>query len=333
MSQTAPHRDFFEVTNTDHLVDLCGEHDQHLALVEERLGLTLYPKGNRIYIEGEAKADVDRCKEIFAGLAGQLAAGRGLTAGDVGRAVSFIAKGAMFEVGKAKIYPRTSAQEAYLNTLRTSDMVFGLGPAGTGKTFLAVAVGMDMLLAGEVRRLILSRPAVEAGERLGFLPGDLREKVDPYLRPLYDSMERLLPAKVVERRIETNEIEVAPLAYMRGRTLDDAYAILDEGQNATSMQMKMFLTRMGENSRMVITGDPSQVDLPADVPSGLRVAERILEGVSGISFFRFSEDDVVRHALVSRIVKAYARADAAGATSAAKAGKSDGGSDRQGPAR
>jgi phosphate starvation-inducible PhoH-like protein len=196
-------------------------------------------------------------------------------------------------------------QANYLRAIEDNDMVFGLGPAGTGKTYLAVAKAVEKLMKGEVDRLILSRPAVEAGENLGFLPGDMREKIDPYLRPLYDAIDDMMPSDQVAKRMESGEIEIAPLAFMRGRTLSNACVILDEAQNTTAVQMKMFLTRLGENAQMVITGDLSQVDLPRGVRSGLRDALEVLHNVEGISFVQFSEKDVVRHCLVSRIVKAY----------------------------
>jgi phosphate starvation-inducible protein PhoH and related proteins len=206
---------------------------------------------------------------------------------------------------KKHVGPRTAGQVAYLKALRDKDLVFGIGPAGTGKTYLAVATAVQMLTAGKVDRIILSRPAVEAGERLGFLPGDLREKIDPYLRPLYDALHDMLPGEQVVKRLTSGEIEIAPLAFMRGRTLANAFIILDEGQNTTAMQMKMFLTRLGENSRMVVTGDLSQVDLPPGMRSGLRDAVDALQGVDGISFINFTSTDVVRHPLVSRMVDAY----------------------------
>ncbi|MFT8807689.1 PhoH family protein [Gluconobacter sp.] len=203
------------------------------------------------------------------------------------------------------IAPRSHGQAAYMEMLANTDMVFGIGPAGTGKTYLAVAQAVGMLLAGQVDRIILSRPAVEAGERLGFLPGDMREKIDPYLRPLYDALHDMMPGDQVVRRMGTGEIEVAPLAFMRGRTLAHSYVILDEAQNTTAAQMKMFLTRMGEGTRMAITGDLSQIDLPNGVSSGLREAVETLEGIKGIGITRFSSEDVVRHPLVARIVDAY----------------------------
>ena len=206
---------------------------------------------------------------------------------------------------KRQIRPRTATQGAFIEAMNSHDMVFGLGPAGTGKTFLAVAKAVSEMLAGNVDRIILTRPAVEAGENLGFLPGDLKDKIDPYLRPLYDALYDMLPADVVDKKLESGEIEIAPLAYMRGRTLSHAVVILDEAQNTTGMQMKMFLTRLGEGSRMIINGDLTQTDLPRGVTSGLIEATRILKDVSEIGFVEFTEQDVVRHGLVSKIVKAY----------------------------
>ena len=206
---------------------------------------------------------------------------------------------------KRQIRPRTATQGAFIEAMNSHDMVFGLGPAGTGKTFLAVAKAVSEMLAGNVDRIILTRPAVEAGENLGFLPGDLKDKIDPYLRPLYDALYEMLPADVVDKKLESGEIEIAPLAYMRGRTLSHAVVILDEAQNTTGMQMKMFLTRLGEGSRMIINGDLTQTDLPRGVVSGLIEATRILKDVPEIGFVEFTEQDVVRHGLVSKIVKAY----------------------------
>jgi len=230
----------------------------------------------------------------------------------VSASVTFDRDGITSEAGEISIptkrrivFPRSVRQAEYIKMMQTYDLVFGLGPAGTGKTYLAVAYGVSLLLSGQIDRIILSRPAVEAGEKLGFLPGDMREKVDPYLRPLYDAMHDMLPAEQVVKRMSNGEIEVAPLAFMRGRTLSNAFVILDEAQNTTPIQMKMFLTRLGMNSRMVITGDLTQVDLPAGVLSGLKDAIRALEGVKEIGYLTFGEDDVVRHSLVSKIVYAY----------------------------
>jgi phosphate starvation-inducible PhoH-like protein len=210
------------------------------------------------------------------------------------------------------VEPRTAAQKAYVEALLAHELAFGIGPAGTGKTYLAVAVGVSLFLAGEVERIVLSRPAVEAGERLGFLPGDMREKIDPYMQPLYDALNDFIPARQVQKLLEEKRIEIAPLAFMRGRTLAHAFVVLDEAQNATTMQMKMFLTRLGEGSRMVITGDRTQVDLPRGIASGLADAERILAGVPGVSFSYFTARDVVRHPLVARIIEAYGRDEGTG---------------------
>jgi phosphate starvation-inducible PhoH-like protein len=213
---------------------------------------------------------------------------------------------------KKSIEPRTEAQKAYVANLFGNELGFGIGPAGTGKTYLAVAVGVTMLISGAVEKIILSRPAVEAGERLGFLPGDMKEKIDPYMQPLYDALNDFLPAKQVQKLLEEKRIEIAPLAFMRGRTLSNAFVVLDEAQNSTTMQMKMFLTRLGAGSRMVITGDRTQVDLPRGTPSGLQDAERILAGVKGVSFNYFTAKDVVRHPLVARVIEAYERDEARG---------------------
>jgi phosphate starvation-inducible PhoH-like protein len=220
-------------------------------------------------------------------------------------------QGGRVEVGTRKklVEPRTAAQKAYVQALYANELCFGIGPAGTGKTYLAVAVGVNLFIGGHVDRIILSRPAVEAGERLGFLPGDMKEKVDPYMQPLYDALNDFLPSKQVQKLMEEKRIEIAPLAFMRGRTLSNAFVVLDEAQNATTMQMKMFLTRLGEGSRMVVTGDRTQVDLPKGTTSGLADAERILEGVTGVSFNYFTAKDVVRHPLVARIIEAYDRHD------------------------
>lgn len=318
--------DSFEIDDKIHMVELCGPADEFLAVLENRLGCDLIASGNRIYIKGDRETRI-QCLQIFERLAGRIATGHQLSQADVEREIRYTghfepnapgrrpkpplarpageAGSPALKVGKHNIYARTPAQASYLEALRRYDLVFGMGPAGTGKTFLAVAVGVELLQLQQVRRLILTRPAVEAGENLGFLPGTLEEKVDPYLRPLLDSLERLMSTKTVAQSRQFGSIEVAPLAYMRGRTLDDAYVILDEGQNATSMQMKMFLTRLGENSRMVVTGDPSQVDLPPNVESGLSAAARILRDLPEIGFCRFAEEDVVRHPLVGQIVRAY----------------------------
>ena len=278
---------------------LLGEHDRHLARIEQRLGVRLTARGNRVTIFG--KADVDAALRIADGPPPGPGEDPRLPLADL----------PAIRTRKGAIAPRSRTQATYMDCLQRHEMVFGVGPAGTGKTYLAVAQGVALLQAGRVDRIVLSRPAVEAGERLGFLPGDMKEKVDPYLRPLYDALHDMMPAEQVTRRLTSGEIEIAPLAFMRGRTLAHCYAILDEAQNTTPAQMKMFLTRMGEGTRMVITGDPSQVDLPSGQTSGLVEALSVLDGVDGIGVTRFAETDVVRHPLVGRIVQAYGRAEAA----------------------
>jgi phosphate starvation-inducible PhoH-like protein len=306
------------------LIDLCGEYDRNLAQIEHKLGVQILRRGNLLSVMGEADAR-ERAAEVLEGLYARLESGRGVGAGDVDGAIRLgrsgdgtgtragdqleMFQGGRVEVGTRKkiVEPRTEAQKAYVRALYQNELCFGIGPAGTGKTYLAVAVGVNLFIGGHVDRIILSRPAVEAGERLGFLPGDMKEKVDPYMQPLYDALNDFLPAKQVQKLMEEKRIEIAPLAFMRGRTLSNAFVVLDEAQNATGMQMKMFLTRLGEGSRMVITGDRTQVDLPKGTASGLAEAERILDGVEGVSFSYFTAKDVVRHALVARIIEAYDR--------------------------
>ena len=301
---------------------LYGEHDRNLANIEMRLGVRLGSRGNRLTISG-APERTEVAEAALGALWRRLQKGQPVGTAEVEAAMR-MAEGVAeadprlplqdlpaIRTRKGAIAPRTPAQAAYIDSLARSEMVFGVGPAGTGKTYLAVAQGVALLQAGRVDRIVLSRPAVEAGERLGFLPGDMKEKVDPYLRPLYDALHDMMPAEQLKRRMEAGEIEVAPLAFMRGRTLAHCYAILDEAQNTTAAQMKMFLTRMGEGSRMVITGDPTQVDLPPGTVSGLVEALRVLDGVPGIAVSRFAETDVVRHPLVGRIVAAYGRFDQA----------------------
>ncbi len=305
---------------------LYGEHDRHLSRIEMRLGVRLGSRGNRLTITGTPER-TEVAEAALADLWQRLQKGEHVGTAEVEAAMR-MAEGVQeadprlplqdipaIRTRKGAIAPRSPAQAAYMDMLARSEMVFGIGPAGTGKTYLAVAQGVALLQAGRVDRIVLSRPAVEAGERLGFLPGDMKEKVDPYLRPLYDALHDMMPAEQVKRRMEAGEIEVAPLAFMRGRTLAHCYAILDEAQNTTPAQMKMFLTRMGEGSRMVVTGDPTQVDLPPGQSSGLAEALSILDGVEGIAIARFAERDVVRHPLVGRIVAAYGRADATAARS------------------
>ena len=297
------------------LIDLCGEHDRNLADIEHKLHVQILRRGNQLAVIGE-EAPRQEAVEVLESLYQRLEQGRPVGAGDIDRELRMGAAPGdqleMFGSGpveiktrKKLVEPRTDAQRAYVRALFGHELCFGIGPAGTGKTYLAVAVGVSMYLGGHVDRIILSRPAVEAGERLGFLPGDMKEKVDPYMQPLYDALNDFLPAKQLARLMEEKTIEIAPLAFMRGRTLSNAFVVLDEAQNATSMQMKMFLTRLGEGSRMVVTGDRSQVDLPRGVTSGLGEAERLLTSVAGISFSYFTARDVVRHPLVAAIIDAY----------------------------
>ena len=298
---------------------LLGQYGQNLALIERRLGVTADQRGNQVTIVG-SRAACEQARRVLEGLYERLKRGDELVSGDVEGAVRLaIAQGSLFDFDPAGARPsfeeinlrkrpvraQTAAQDAYIRALKRDTLVFGIGPAGTGKTWLAVAHAAQLFERKEVDRIILSRPAVEAGERLGFLPGDLREKVDPYLRPIYDALYDLMDSRIVERALQAGEIEIAPLAFMRGRTLTNAVIILDEAQNTTSMQMKMFLTRLGENSRMIITGDPSQVDLPNGQTSGLAEAARLLDGVEGIAQVKFTAEDVIRHELVARIVAAY----------------------------
>ncbi|MEC9346227.1 MAG: PhoH family protein [Pseudomonadota bacterium] len=289
---------------------LFGDHDQNLARIEQLLGVRLTTRGNRVLIGGEPD-DCDRARGILSGLYARLVSGQSVAPRDVDDAVRLgsdaeIAGGVVINTRKRPIRPRSQNQIQYARHLLERELSFGIGPAGTGKTYLAVAAAVNLMLARKVDRIVLSRPAVEAGERLGFLPGDLKDKVDPYLRPLYDALYDMLPAEQVAAKLETGEIEVAPLAFMRGRTLANAFVILDEAQNTTPTQMKMLLTRLGENSRMAITGDLSQVDLPRDTRSGLRDAIDVLAGIDEIAFTWFDDRDVVRHPLVTRIVRAYA---------------------------
>src|ERR1700757_951801 len=298
------------------LPSLYGERDQHLDRIERQLGVSVTTRGNRLAISGPISA-TEAAHLALSQLYQRLKHGQEvdipaveaairLAQAEIGdRSLSFWREEAAFRTRKRRIMARSPGQSAYIKALRENELVFGLGPAGTGKTYLAVAAAVDLLMTGCVERLILSRPAVEAGERLGFLPGDLRDKVDPYLRPIFDALNDMLPADQLAKRLGSGEIEVAPIAFMRGRTLSHAFVILDEAQNTTPVQIKMFLTRLGEASRMVVTGDPTQVDLPAGVRSGLAEALETLHGIDGIATVRFSDRDVVRHELVARIVRAY----------------------------
>ncbi|MFA7428896.1 MAG: PhoH family protein [Rhodospirillaceae bacterium] len=301
-----------------------GPHNTNLERLEGTLGVSLATVGNEVVIEGQERG-VAAARSVLESLYQRARAGADIDQGEVDAAVRMLPPepatgtagsddgGGMEDLTirtrKRSIVPRTPTQADYIRAMRSSELVFGLGPAGTGKTYMAVAQAVTMKISGQVDRIILSRPAVEAGERLGFLPGDLREKVDPYLRPLYDALYDMLPGDTVAKAMESGEIEVAPLAFMRGRTLSNAFVILDEAQNTTPTQMKMFLTRLGENSRMVVTGDLSQVDLPMGAKSGLRDAAEVLAGVRGVGFVTFSRSDVLRHDLVTRIVHAYDKAD------------------------
>lgn len=301
-----------------------GSHDQNLAFLERRLGVEVTPSGNHVAIRGKPDA-VQQAKRVLETLLARVKRGEDVGLGDVDGAIRMTGDQAnLFGAGggprpgmtnistrKKTVVARTPAQDAYMRAFAKHELVFGIGPAGTGKTYLAVAHAVSLLERGEVDRIVLSRPAVEAGERLGFLPGDMREKVDPYLRPLYDALYDMLPPERVERGLESGVIEIAPLAFMRGRTLFNSVVILDEAQNATAMQMKMFLTRLGENSRMIVCGDATQIDLPSGQMSGLIEATRLLADVEGIAVCRFGEADVVRHELVGRIVRAYEASDRA----------------------
>jgi phosphate starvation-inducible PhoH-like protein len=304
------------------LIDLCGAYDAHLAAIEKALKVQIVRRGNQLSILGDADATAQAAgvlNTLYARLEGgrsvELAevesllrmgnsdAGTGVRQGD--QLEMPIPGGIEIQTRKKRVEPRTEAQKAYVQSLFDNELAFGIGPAGTGKTYLAVAVGVSMFIGGHVDKIILSRPAVEAGEKLGYLPGDMKDKVDPYMQPLYDALNDFLPGKQLARLLEEKHIEIAPLAFMRGRTLSNAYVVLDEAQNATSMQMKMFLTRLGKNSRMVITGDRTQVDLPRGTASGLADAERLLAAIPKISFNYFTSKDVVRHPLVAAIIEAY----------------------------
>ncbi|MEX0351249.1 MAG: PhoH family protein [Paracoccaceae bacterium] len=320
--EDAPKEVLLEFPDNRLLIDLCGEYDRNLAQIEEKLSVQILRRGNQLAILGDEAAQ-KQAEEVLEALYERLQDGRPVEAADVDRELRmgnseqgtgardgdqlemFTGEKVEIKTRKKLVEPRTDAQKAYVLSLFENELAFGIGPAGTGKTYLAVAVGVSMFITGLVDRIILSRPAVEAGEKLGYLPGDMKDKVDPYMQPLYDALNDFLPGKQLAKLIEEKKIEIAPLAFMRGRTLANAFVVLDEAQNATTMQMKMFLTRLGEGSRMVITGDRSQVDLPRGVPSGLADAERLLGDVPGISFNYFTAKDVVRHPLVAAIIEAY----------------------------
>jgi phosphate starvation-inducible PhoH-like protein len=313
---------FVEFPDNRLLIDLCGEYDRNLTDIEQKLSVQIVRRGNQLVVMGDEDAQ-KQAIEVLQALYTRLETGKDVEAADVDRELRMggsekgtgsragdqleMFKGGTVEIKTRKklVEPRTDAQKAYVQSLFNNELAFGIGPAGTGKTYLAVAVGVSMFIGGHVDRIILSRPAVEAGEKLGYLPGDMKDKVDPYMQPLYDALNDFLPGKQLAKLIEEKRIEIAPLAFMRGRTLANAFVVLDEAQNATTMQMKMFLTRLGEGSRMVITGDRSQVDLPRGVQSGLADAERLLKTIPNISFNYFTSKDVVRHPLVAAIIEAY----------------------------
>tara|TARA_Y200000002_G_scaffold152306_1_gene125910 strand:+ start:1102 stop:2103 length:1002 start_codon:yes stop_codon:yes gene_type:complete len=307
------------------MIDLCGQLDLNLAKIEHEISVQILRRGNVFEISG----DLDSCRlaeEVLQNLYSRLKSGKLLEPGDIDAIINMPEeifepdskinlKGhpqkkspyQIFEITTRKktILPRTSTQRRYAKNILNSDLTFGIGPAGTGKTYLAIAVGVSLYINNLVDKIILSRPAVEAGERLGFLPGDMKDKVDPYMQPLYEALQDCLPGRQISKMLDEKIIEIAPLAFMRGRTLSNAFVVLDEAQNTTKMQMKMFLTRLGENSKMVITGDTSQIDLPKGIESGLVSAIRILKNVKGINFSIFNSDDVVRHHMVTKIIKAY----------------------------
>lgn len=309
-----------EFQNNDLLPLLFGEHNTNLGYLEKKLGIHIADRGNHITLSGH-DADIQAAEKILHTLWRRIEKKQDVGRAEIDAALRFIQNkpdktentkdagmdesDSVIRTRKKTIVPRSPNQAAYMQSILKNEMVFGLGPAGTGKTYLAVAVGVSMFLGGKVERLIFCRPAIEAGERLGFLPGDMKEKVDPYLRPIYDALHDMLDADFMMRKMTEGDIEIAPLAFMRGRTLSNAFVILDEAQNTTCTQMKMFLTRMGEASRMVITGDITQTDLPVGIKSGLRDATELLEGIEGIEFMRFNKDDVIRHPLVGKIVNAY----------------------------
>ena len=304
------------VALTPSIETLFGTHDENLHILEDGLNVEISLKADSIEIQG-AQRDVARAEQVFEDYAQLQRSGFSFQNGDLGSMLRLLAADANLTLkslaeagkqrsfGKRTVQPKSLNQRRYIEAIEKNDMVFGIGPAGTGKTYLAVAMAISALVAKQVSRIILARPAVEAGERLGFLPGTLQEKVDPYLRPLYDALYDLLDAEKVDRYLEKNVIEIAPIAFMRGRTLNDSFIILDEAQNTTHEQMKMFLTRMGFNSKTVITGDVTQIDLPNARRSGLVEAAEILKGVSGIAFVHFDQGDVVRHHLVQSIINAY----------------------------
>lgn len=305
-----------QLENTNEAIALFGVNDAHLKVIERELNVSIITRGETVHVSGAVET-VTLVEKILQQLLVVIRKGVSITERDVAYAIQLAQQGKIaqfeelyeeeiFKTAKGKsIRVKTMGQRRYIHAMKKNDIVFGIGPAGTGKTYLAVVMAVRALKQGYVKKIILTRPAVEAGESLGFLPGDLKEKVDPYLRPLYDALHDILGQEYTQRMMERGVIEIAPLAYMRGRTLDDSFVILDEAQNTTGAQIKMFLTRLGFSSKMVITGDPSQVDLPKGVKSGITLASNILSGVSGLSFITLEQTDVVRHPLVQRIIEAY----------------------------
>lgn len=305
-----------QLENTNEAIALFGVNDAHLKVIERELNVSIVTRGETVHVSGAVET-VALVEKILQQLLVVIRKSISISERDVAYAIQLAQQGKIaqfeelyeeeiFKTAKGKsIRVKTMGQRRYIHAMKKNDIVFGIGPAGTGKTYLAVVMAVRALKQGYVKKIILTRPAVEAGENLGFLPGDLKEKVDPYLRPLYDALHDILGQEYTQRMMERGVIEIAPLAYMRGRTLDDSFVILDEAQNTTGAQIKMFLTRLGFSSKMVITGDPSQVDLPKGVKSGLSIAANILSGVSGLSFITLEQTDVVRHPLVQRIIEAY----------------------------
>ncbi len=307
---------YINISNNKALMEIVGSFDNNLKELEKLTGSQIYFRGNSIVIKGNKKAN-ERVKDAIEYLIYRFRSDKKIDKNDIISALNkdmiedtkiqtkIQSLGEVIKTPKRSVIPRSKKQKEYVKSLKTNQIVLSLGPAGTGKTYLAVAVALSMLLEKKVERIILSRPAVEAGEKLGFLPGDMKEKIDPYLRPLYDSLYDLLDYEKIQRKIESGAIEIAPLAFMRGRTLKNSFAILDEAQNATETQIKMFLTRIGENSKLVVNGDPSQVDLPNKNQSGLVKSQNILKGIKEISVITFDHQDVMRHPLVTKIVEAY----------------------------
>ncbi len=298
-----------EFENNSFLTELYGNHDQNLAKIENYYGVIISYRGNILEISGDHESSLiaaDKIMELYNELDNGIKLG--IKDIDVFLKSEKVDKDKfLIKTKNKKIYARSKNQERFVNAINNNDLVFGVGPAGTGKTYLAVAAAVQSLINNKISRIILSRPAVEAGERLGFLPGDLKEKIDPYLRPLYDALNDLMPKKILENNMDNGVIEIAPLAFMRGRTLENAFIILDEAQNTTNMQMKMFVTRLGRNSKMVILGDITQIDLPTGSSSGLKEILKLVPKDEGIDIINFQNKDIVRHRLVDKIVKAYSR--------------------------